>query len=258
MSMPDAGPSRSEPTEDQSHIGQAAIRLREIILKGDFQAGERILEIPIARTLGMSRTPVRLALERLALEGLLEPYPSGGFIVREFTVEDVWDAIETRGTLEGVTARLASERWTRDSDLDVLRQNLEEMEAMGVPSVKRLPAYMELNNAFHAEIVRMAKSPMLRFILDRLFAHPFASPSVNVTTPIRVPDSESIFRTANDHHRLLIDAIASRRGSFAEKLAREHAELAGRILKLAIVEDSHVWAKIPGGPLINMASGDEL
>ena len=53
---------------------------------------------------------MRLALERLAHEGLLEALPKGGFCIREFTIEDVWDAIEILGVLEGTAARLAAER----------------------------------------------------------------------------------------------------------------------------------------------------
>src|SRR5438128_8612345 len=97
------------------------MRLRGMILKGSFQAGERISELPLVAMLGVSRTPIRLALERLAHEGLLESYPTGGFVVRGFTLEDVWDSIEIRGNLEGMAAQLAAERLTSDADLDFLR-----------------------------------------------------------------------------------------------------------------------------------------
>jgi len=80
------------------------LNLREMLLKGDFQPGERISELPLVARLGVSRTPIRLALDRLSHEGLLEVSPSGGFVVREFTLADVWDAIEMRGLLEGAAA----------------------------------------------------------------------------------------------------------------------------------------------------------
>src|ERR1044071_9029840 len=121
---------RSKSSQDSSNIGQAVLRLREMILTGKFEAGERISELPLVALLGVSRTPIRLALERLAHEGLLEPYPTGGFIVRGFTLDDVWDSIEIRGTLEGTAARLAAERLANDAELDALRKCQSEMDSL--------------------------------------------------------------------------------------------------------------------------------
>jgi len=95
-------------TESESQIERAVLRLRELILKGEFEAGERVSEAPLTSRLGVSRTPIRLALERLAHEGLLEPYPTGGFVARRFTLDEVWDGIEVRGLLEGAAARMAA------------------------------------------------------------------------------------------------------------------------------------------------------
>src|SRR5579871_6967635 len=109
--------TRSITTTDiNSQTGRTLLNLREMLLRGDFQPGERISELPLVARLGVSRTPIRLALDRLAHEGLLEVCPSGGFVVREFTVEDIWDAIEMRGVLEGTAARLAAERLTDNSE----------------------------------------------------------------------------------------------------------------------------------------------
>src|SRR5262245_57189506 len=98
--------SDSESRERVSQSGRALATLREMLLGGEFRPGERISEVPIAARLGVSRTPVRLALERLALEGLLETTLGGGFAVRTFTLVEIWDAIEIRALLEGTVARL--------------------------------------------------------------------------------------------------------------------------------------------------------
>ena len=236
--------------QDASHIGQTVVRLREMILKGSFQAGERISELPLVAMLGVSRTPIRLALERLAHEGLLEPYPTGGFIVRGFTLDDVWDSIQMRGTLEGMAARMAAERLVHDSELDALRQCQRNMDGLGLsPAPDTFPLYLELNEAFHAEVLRLAKSPMLKLMLDRLLCLPFASPSALVTSPLKLADSAHRFRVGSEHHHLLIDAIARRHGSFAESLAQEHARLTRQHLDLAI-EDKDILASMPGGTLI--------
>src|SRR5579863_6849384 len=100
LSSPSNKPQHA-PAEFVSQTGRTLLNLREMLLSGEFQPGERISELPLVAKLGVSRTPIRLALDRLAHEGLLEVSPSGGFVVGEFTVEDIWDAIETRGVLEG-------------------------------------------------------------------------------------------------------------------------------------------------------------
>ena len=81
-----------------------------MLLEGHFQPGERIREVPLAAELGVSRIPLRLVLERLAHEGLLVVRPTRGFVVQRFSTADIYEAIELRGLLEGMAARLAAER----------------------------------------------------------------------------------------------------------------------------------------------------
>src|SRR5579862_6670887 len=110
MNLRDSYSRVNTPAEFVSQTGRTLLSLREMLLRGDFAPGDRISELPLVARLGVSRTPIRLALDRLAHEGLLEVSPGGGFVVREFTLTDVWDAIEMRGVLEGTAARLGAER----------------------------------------------------------------------------------------------------------------------------------------------------
>jgi len=111
----------SNPLRDQSSFGtdsaeaeyegssqavKAQQRLRELILAGQLPGGTRIAELALVERLGMSRTPIRAALMRLGEEGLLQTLPGGGYAVRTFSEREVADAIELRGTLEGLAARL--------------------------------------------------------------------------------------------------------------------------------------------------------
>src|SRR5712691_3318703 len=110
-----------------SQTARATLALRELLVQGHFQPGERIREIPLAARLDVSRIPLRLALERLAHEGFLEIRPTRGFIVQRFTTGDIFDAIELRGLLEGAAARLAAERLRDVRDLQLLQDASHEI-----------------------------------------------------------------------------------------------------------------------------------
>ena len=97
-------------TSSDSVQVRALLQLRELILSGELAGGSRITELAVVQRLGASRTPVRAALMRLEQEGLLEALPSGGYAIKTFSERDVSEAIELRGTLEGLSARLAAER----------------------------------------------------------------------------------------------------------------------------------------------------
>ena len=253
MSSSESIVSSTTVTEGDSQLGRTVLRLREMILKGEFGPGERISEHPLTGRLGVSRTPIRLALERLAHEGLLEPYPTGGFIVRKFTLQDIWDGIEVRGLLEGGAARLAAERLRDDTELEPLRKIQQDMDAMGEPTVESFPVYLDQNDMFHSEIVRLSKSEMLREALDRLFSFPLSSPRALVSLRPKLAESTHIFIVSQEHHHRIIDAIAKRQGTRAESLAREHAQLTRRNLEIALA-DSDFLSSLPGGSLITARS----
>lgn len=213
--------------------------LREMLLRGDFQPGEHIAEVPLGQRLGVSRTPVRVALEMLAQEGLLQRVPSGGFKAREFTVRDIWDALEARGVLEGAAARLAAERLTDSRELDPAVRIGEMLDQLVAPSLaeRRPPTsdemlrYGELNAAFHSAIVDLAKSPMLKWSLERIQSIPFSSPKLVILS--KAAEGTII---AQAQHRAILDAIGNREGARAESLVREHARFARHNLEYALAQ----------------------
>ena len=93
-----------------------------MLVQGRFRPGERIREVPLAAQLNVSRIPLHLALERLAHEGFLQMRPTRGFVVQGFSTEDIYDAIELRGLLEGAAARLATERLKDVRELEPLEE----------------------------------------------------------------------------------------------------------------------------------------
>jgi len=238
-----------------SQTDRAVLTIREMLLRGDFAPGERISELPLTARLldanvNVSRTPLRLALDRLANEGLLRPWPTGGFVVCEFTMADVWDAIEIRGTLEGTAARLAAERLKGDRELDTVRGLYSQLEELVPLDAVGFPRYLELNEAFHAEIWRLSHSPMLMRAIEQVVKLPFAAPSALVFGMSESAHSARLSLIAQEHHRAIIDAIANREGTRAEALAKEHSRVARQNLSHTL-EDWEARRRIPGGPLIS-------
>jgi GntR family transcriptional regulator of vanillate catabolism len=233
---------------DDSQTSRAFIRVRELLLRGEFARGERISEVPLGERLGVSRTPIRLALERLAHIGLLEVGATGGFTVREFSIEEVRDAIELRGVLEGTAARLAAERLADDDELAPLLDCRDDVEELSIESFGH---YMDSNEAFHYALVDLAKSEMLRRLLDHVNSLPFSSPSAMVFPTSMLAESEETFVLAQQQHRAIVEAIRNREGTRAEHLAREHARIGWSVLQRAL-SDQDIMNRVPGGPLIDL------
>ncbi|HUI81133.1 MAG TPA: GntR family transcriptional regulator [Bryobacteraceae bacterium] len=246
------GKTRGAPIEEPSQTVRALLSLREMLLHGAFRPGERISELPLVSRLGVSRTPIRLALDRLANEGLLEASPSGGFTVRAFTLEDIWDAIEMRGVLEGTAARLAAERLASDRDLEPLRKCRDEMASvLSPPTMESFAQYLELNEAFHSAMIDLANSPMLRRTLERVLSLPFASPSALVFAPTLLPGANEMLVLGQEHHCAIVESIENRQGTRAESLAREHSRLARRNLETALA-NKDIFSSVPGSSLIRV------
>src|SRR5712672_4674872 len=99
-------------------------QIREAVLGGTVGAGERLNEVRLSRTLAVSRTPVRAALQALAGEGLLDYAPNRGFTVREFPLPAIVDAYDIRAALAGVDARFAAERGLSPEEKAVIQRSL--------------------------------------------------------------------------------------------------------------------------------------
>jgi GntR family transcriptional regulator of vanillate catabolism len=235
---------------NRSQITRALLRLRELILTGEFEAGERLSELPLVERIGVSRTPLRLALAQLEHEGLLRGLPGGGYVVREFTQADMSDAIELRGVLEGTAARFAAERGVSAREIRSMRGTNERIERLLTRTdYESFVMYMNLNDEFHAKLLALARSPMLERALEGITSLPFAGPSAFVLTEALLPESRTILVIGHSHHAALIEAIERRQGSRAEMVAREHARIALRNLE-TVTRHRELPAAFPGASLI--------
>ena len=97
--------------------------LREAIIVGELKPGERLMEVQLAEKMGVSRTPVREAIRKLELEGLVEMLPRKGAHVADLSVKDIMDVLEVRATLDGLATKLSASRIT-DEEIKELRHQL--------------------------------------------------------------------------------------------------------------------------------------
>ena len=230
-------PKQVKDFKASSQTARATLALRELLVQGHFRPGERIREIPLAARLGVSRIPLRLVLERLAHEGFLEMRSTRGFIVQRFTTEDINDAIELRGLLEGAAARLAAERLRDERELNPLRQASEEILTLvrrRKLTIESFADYIDLNARFHSALLDLSRSRMLRRAVNQACSLPFASASAFLKRQFISPDLHDLFLISADQHCGIVEAIANREGTRAEALAREHARVARRNLEDAL------------------------
>jgi GntR family transcriptional regulator of vanillate catabolism len=232
-------PAETDGDSGDSQTVRAQRELRGLILSGALAPGGRLVEQTLVERLGVSRTPIRAAMQRLEQEGLLQALAHGGFAVRLFSEQEAADAIELRGTLEGLAARLAAERGAAPALVDAAEAALADIDA-----VLRRPTlddaaferYVEANARFHAVLHQLCASEVLAREIERVARLPFASPSAFVMEQAHTPHARDMLVVAQDQHRQVLAAIARREGARAESLVREHARIAQRNLRAALAQ----------------------
>ena len=207
-----------------------------MILRGELPPGERLGEVALAERLGVSRTPIRQALPALAREGLLAAAGRRGYVVRSFSPQDVLDAIETRGLLEGLAARRIAERGAAAK----LLHDLKECLALGdvIVAKRRFESadearYSEMNARFHGLIVEGAGSRIVAEALARNDHVPFASAGA-VAFSRDSAQLLPVLSYAHRQHHAIVQALENREGARAEALMREHATPVKEVLNLKL------------------------
>lgn len=200
--------------------------LRQKILSGEFAPGARLVEIPVAQALGVSRTPVRLAIRTLAEEGLLEPAGARGFAVRAISEHDVRSAIEVRGVLEGLAARHLAERGLSETERTGLRDAVADGEAVlakGRLKPEDIERWTELNARYHQILVGSHPSRVIADAIARNDHLPFASATSIVIDSRSLAAEFRKIQIAQLQHQLVLEALENRESARVEMLMREHA-----------------------------------
>ena len=246
------------PRGDSAQTVRATLGLRQLLFDGEIRPGERLVELSLVDRIGVSRTPLRLALSMLEHEGLVSSLPGGGYTVHEFTLAEIDDAIELRGVLEGTAARFGAERLESLGELGELRETAAMIdEIVHAESPESMLSFVELNENFHTQLVALAKSDPVSRAIDRVKALPFASPGGALVASLgELPEWRDILVIAQHQHHSLIEAIGTRQGARAEDIAREHARLSRHNLDL-VIERRELLDRLPGRPLLNVGDAEE-
>lgn len=181
-------------------VAYAAIK--DDILRGGLAPGAPISEAERAAALGISRTPVREALQMLAAEGLVEIFPKRGTLVARLSARDVRESFELREAVEAACARLAAERRT-DEDLAAMRRALH-----GAPSYQR-------GATFHRAVVAASGNRYLRQVFES------TSGRIDLASRLAARAAVSSHHPSSTHEAVFT-AIEAKDGPAAEEAMRRH------------------------------------
>lgn len=212
--MTDALPADAAGFQTKSDLAYA--RVRALILSGDLSPGAVLPQAALARTIGMSTTPLREALRRLKQEGLVELDAHRDARVRPLDAAEARDLLEVRQTLDPLAASLAAQRRTED-DLADVRTALDGLEAL---SSSPSPAELESHHRFHAAIHRASHNVLLAQTLDGLWMKTDRYRRHGLE--LGRSDEERDARATE--HRLLFEAVRDGDPEAAADLMRRHVE----------------------------------
>lgn len=214
---PPSSPETEEGVEPRrgSAAETAYLALRADILAGALAPGEKLTETRLADRLGLSRTPIREALNRLALEGFVDRAPGAAARVSAYPEDEVEQVFAIRALLESYAARRAAERAT-PAQIAELARLADLMEARTPPrSEADLAALSAANERFHRLVMEAAEAHRLASILS------LTVQVALVQRTYRRFSERDLIRSAR-HHQELVEALAARAPDWAESVMRAH------------------------------------
>lgn len=214
MTVEDAGPRRT--AED------AYRTIRNQILRGERAGGEWLREGELAASLGVSRTPVREALRRLAAEGLVQHERNRGVQVASWSWHDLDEIFDLRSVLEPWGSGLAATNGLADvEELSRLADAMDEAASGPQPDVDAITV---LNNAFHREVMKASGSLRLTQLMSSVVEVPLVWRTFSHYTP------EALRRSLAHHHEL-VEALRAGDATWAESVMRSHIRAARATLR---------------------------
>jgi DNA-binding GntR family transcriptional regulator len=195
-------------------------RLRDLILANDLRAGQKLVDRDLAEQLGVSRTPIREALGRLAMMGLVEARSRRGYYVKQYTEDEMSDLYEFRRILEVSAARLAAEN-ADTSQLNEFKRILAESEELAANPMNHART-VKLDLEIHDLIARASGNEVLHKSIQNLMDKVMCFIWVDWVDSSAV-DAVSI-AAAHSEHKGLIECILDRDADGAAKHIGEHID----------------------------------
>jgi DNA-binding GntR family transcriptional regulator len=213
------------PEAARSQSEAAYMRIRDRIVCLDMAPGSVVNEARLRVDLEIGRTPIREALQRLALENLVKSIPHRGTFVTDVNITDLARITEVRVVLEGHAARLAAERLAGQERV-AIQELLTRLEGRGAADQREL---MRLDQQIHRQIYRAARNSFLESTLERYL-------NLSLRLWYLVVDQEVRLREAVAEHVELLRAVLSGDGSRAEESMRRHVTGFEREIRRVLVE----------------------
>lgn len=197
--------------EKKSMSQDLATLIKQQILNGELNPGDRIVETKVAKELGISQTPVREAVRLLSGEGIINIVPNRGPIVKDMEEKDIFEIYSLRASLEGLAMRLTTLNATKEQ-LQLLVQLYAEMgEKLKDPEVDSL---LKESLNLHQSIIQFSRHSRLIQIYDSI--------SFQIELANRIIGMKSTKQKEYDEHKELIDALQKGDPDEAEKVMRRH------------------------------------
>lgn len=200
--------------------------IRQAIISGQFPPGMRLMELQLAEEMGVSRTPVREAIRKMELEGLVVMIPRRGAYVADISIKDINEVYEVRTALDVLSAGLAAERIDK-SEIQEMRELLAEEAAL--VEARDYPKIIDNDTAFHDVIYRASGNTRCMNIISNLREQITAIRGRSMPYPGRV---EIMLK----EHRAIFDAIAAGKVEKAQEAVQTYMENAEQTLLKVIKE----------------------
>jgi GntR family transcriptional regulator, rspAB operon transcriptional repressor len=198
--------------------------LREKIVSKEFTPGERLDLNRIGESLGVSKTPLKEALSRLEMEGLVQIFPRSGTIVTKPSIDDIAESFDLRRILEKYAVELMVLN-ASDEDMDILARLVDEMRKLAnQKEIEQVyPQYLELDHEFHRQLVRLSGNQRLREAHERENLH-------SQMARIRYRAYERELNVAQEEHERILAALLSRDRNMVAEQIDIHLQRAKRSL----------------------------
>ncbi|MEZ4684096.1 MAG: GntR family transcriptional regulator [Caldilineaceae bacterium] len=196
----------------QTEADKVYAELHQAIVRGELLPTQRLVELDLAKQLGVGRAAIRTALDRVVHDGLVEHEPNRGAHVRLVTVEEAVEMFEARAVLEGLALRYTALNAT-DGEISELQAMIAQMEACFAAG--DLLSISNINAQLHAAMLRIANHQTVNRLLERLQAYHVRFQYRMILVPGRATYSLQ-------EHRVIVEAVAAHDPDAAEIAMRRH------------------------------------